>query len=138
MTWSLIRSILETRVDTWSKTLSPVLPIEFLNSKFVKPANGSRWARCSLIYSDSPMSRYLDGSDRVYSGVLAINFFTPRDRGSAEAEALLESLGDYFPYNATFSSGGILVRMVSPLSGGNHRPDEIYLHTPASIRFRAE
>lgn len=136
MSRARIRKLFESRLKNWADSETPAVPIAWENTNF-DPPKGQPWMRCTLIPADTG-SEYVEGADRRYVGVLALNLFVPRGQGSGPAEAIVAELEALFPANLTLTDSGFTVRTTTPLSAGRADPEPDVLGVPMSLRYYAQ
>lgn len=136
MSQARIRKLFEARLSAWAAAETPAVPIAFENTNFDPPKDGP-WMRCTLIPADTS-SEYVEGTDRRYIGVLALNLFIPRGQGAGPAEAIVAKLETLLPVNLALTDGAFTVRTTTPLSVGRADPEPDLFGVPMSLRYYAQ
>lgn len=136
MTQARVRKLLETRLKAWADGKVPPVPVAWQNANF-DPPKDRPWMRSTLIPADTD-SEYVEGTDRRYVGVLALNLFVPRGEGAGPAEAIVAELETLFPMNLILTDAGFSVRTTTPLSAGRADPEPDGFGVPMSLRYFAQ
>lgn len=136
MSQARIRKLFEARLSAWAAAETPAVPIAFENVDF-DPPKDRPWLRCTVIPADTS-SEYVEGADRRYIGVLALNLFIPRGQGAGPAEAVVAKLEALFPVNLALTDGAFTVRTTTPLSTGRAEPEPDVFGVPMSLRYYAQ
>ncbi|QQB32218.1 DUF4128 domain-containing protein [Achromobacter deleyi] len=114
MSQDLIRAAFEKRLNDWAKARAPALAVAWQNTKFTPPAN-AMYLRAYVMPS-ATISRDAAGDHRQYRGVFQVNAVMPIGAGSRSAEQLAAELDALFPMNLVMQSGGLAVRVRTPIS----------------------
>lgn len=136
MSQLLVKSILESRLNTWASTRNPPLRVAWQNVPF-SPAQGETYLRAFLLPAET-LSQDLAGSHRGYIGVFQVSIVCPISEGAGEAYTIAGELNTQFPMNGRYTSSGVTVQIVSPVSIGPALQDESIFTVPAFFNYRAD
>ena len=98
-----VRATIESRLETELQDTPPI-PVVFQNSAY-KPTPNSSWCQCLLSFGDSTYQSLggATGSTNNISGVVSINIFTPKGKGSGSNLKIAKRVRDL--YNRIIVSG---------------------------------
>jgi hypothetical protein len=114
MSQDLIRAAFEKRLNDWAKARAPALAVAWQNTKFTPPTN-AMYLR-AYVMPAATISRDAAGDHRQYRGVFQVNVVMPIGAGSRSAEQVAAELDALFPMNLVMQSGGLAVRVRTPIS----------------------
>lgn len=114
MSQDLIRAAFEKRLNDWAKARAPALAVAWQNTKFTPPTN-AMYLR-AYVMPAATISRDAAGDHRQYRGVFQVNVVMPIGAGSRSAEQVAAELDALFPVNLVMQSGGLAVRVRTPIS----------------------
>lgn len=93
--------------------------------------------RAALLPADTENPTLGDSFNRK-SGIFQLLLYFPDGGGMGSSETLADSLLNYFARSESFTSGGIVVRMLESPSINPSFTDGGWLVTPVSIRYTAD
>ena len=134
MSQALIRAAFETPLAAWAAVQSPALPVAWENVTF---APGTRHVRANLLPA-ATVSLDLLGRHRRYQGIFQVSLVMPQGDGMGPTEALVSSLEAEFPQHALFTSGGIRIYIVRPMSAAAALTSADDVMTPCSFRYSSD
>ncbi|KDD44774.1 hypothetical protein L532_2327 [Bordetella bronchiseptica OSU095] len=114
MSQDLIRAAFEKRLNDWAKARAPAVAVAWQNTKFTPPTN-AMYLR-AYVMPAATISRDAAGDHRQYRGVFQVNVVMPIGAGSRSAEQVAAELDVLFPVNLVMQSGGLAVRVRTPIS----------------------
>ncbi|NMU88411.1 hypothetical protein HGQ98_00725 [Achromobacter ruhlandii] len=114
MSQDLIRAAFEKRLNDWAKSRAPALAVAWQNTKFTPPTN-AMYLR-AYVMPAATISRDAAGDHRQYRGVFQVNVVMPIGAGSRSAEQVAAELDALFRVNLVMQSGGLAVRVRTPIS----------------------
>lgn len=133
MSQDLIRAAFEKRLNDWAKARSPALPVAWQNTKFTPPKNAI-YLRAYVLPA-ATISRDAAGDHRQYRGLFQVNVVLPIGSGSRAAEQIGAELDALFPVNLTIASGGLAVRVRTPISSGQPTTGDADHTVPISLGY---
>lgn len=133
MSNKLIRSLLQSRLNTWA-TAKPI-PVAWDNVKFTTPTGS--YIRASLLPADT-QSIDLEGAHRGYMGLFQLSVHVPLGTGPGQAETLAEELSVLFPMALRLESGAFWVQITSPCSQYPGLTGETHYMVPVRFKYRAD
>ena len=133
MSQDLIRAAFEKRLNDWAKARSPALAVAWQNTKFTPPAN-AMYLRAYVMPS-ATISRDAAGDHRQYRGVFQVNAVMPIGAGSRGAEQIAAEIDALFPVNLVMQSGGLAVRVRTPISSGQPTTGDADHTVPISLGY---
>ncbi|WP_033472519.1 DUF4128 domain-containing protein [Bordetella bronchiseptica] len=133
MSQDLIRAAFERRLNDWAKARSPALPVAWQNTKFTPPKNAI-YLR-AYVMPAATISRDAAGDHRQYRGVFQVNVVMPIGAGSRSAERVAAELDALFPVNLVMPSGGLAVRVRTPISSGQPTTGDADHTVPISLGY---
>ena len=127
-----VRATIESRLEDELKDTPPI-PVVFQNSSYTPTANSS-WCQCLLSFGDSTYQSLggATSSTNNISGVVSINIFTPKGKGSGANFKIAKRIRDL--YNRIIVSGVSFDPPIGPqvLEGSN---PEGYFQTQIRVSF---
>lgn len=114
MSQDLIRAAFEKRLGDWAKARASALAVAWQNTKFT-PLTNAVYLR-AYVMPAATISRDAAGDHRQYRGVFQVNVVMPIGAGSRSAEKVAAELDALFPVNLVMQSGGLAVRVRTPIS----------------------
>lgn len=132
MSDSLVRAAFETRIAAWAAAQTPKLPVAYQNVTFDPPVGA--YVRCWVLPNQTQCLT-VDGSHRERRGIFQVDLCMPMNAGSAGVQSLLASLDAAFPLSAPLQHGGILIYLLTPMSGATGRPDGTHYVVPVSCNY---
>jgi hypothetical protein len=134
MSHQIIRRIYEQRLAAWAAPRG--LRIAYQGVAF-EPSDGETYLRTFTLPAGTD-TQTLEGTDRVYTGVLQISVVTPAGNGTGDAEGLIDDLDDLFPTYLRLQQGDFEVMVLTPVEPGPAIVDDTTLTVPASFQYRAD
>ncbi|KDD89735.1 hypothetical protein L519_2179 [Bordetella bronchiseptica MBORD678] len=133
MSQDLIRAAFEKRLNDWAKARAPALAVAWQNTKFTPPTN-AMYLR-AYVMPAATISRDAAGDHRQYRGLFQVNVVLPIGSGSRAAEQIGAELDALFPVNLTIASGGLAVRVRTPISSGQPTTGDADHTVPISLGY---
>lgn len=130
-----IRQLLETRAKAFADANS--LPVVWQNVPAPSIDPGTTYLRVFILPANND-SETLEGEHIAYRGVLQIDVVTPINTGAGAAEAIAESIANYFPNNLRITGSSIVPHIVAPPSIAPALQNPESFTVPVSIRYRAD
>jgi len=134
MSHQIIRRIYEQRLAAWAAPRG--LRIAYQGVAF-EPSDGETYLRTFTLPAGTD-TQTLEGTDRVYTGVLQISVVTPAGNGTGDAEGLIDDLDDLFPTYLRLQQGDFEVMVLTPVEPGPAIVDDTTLTVSASFQYRAD
>ena len=127
-----VRATIESRLELELKKAPPA-PVVFQNSDY-KPTPNSTWCQCLLSFGDNTYQSLggATGSTNNISGVVSINIFTPKGKGSGTNFKLAKRVRDL--YNRIIVSGVSFDPPIGPQVLETSNP-EGYFQTQIRVTF---
>lgn len=126
-----IEAALFARVATLD--LEPTPPIAWPNRDFEKPAGP--YLRVTHIPNVN-RRLFLKGSDpHQRLGLLQIDAFTPKNKGSSAATELAGKIAEHFPADLPLASGAVTVRITKAPALGPAFADDTHWQVPVTIHY---
>jgi len=133
MSQDLIRAAFEKRLNDWAKARTPALLVAWKNTKFTPP-NNAVYLRAYVLPA-ATISRDAAGDHRQYRGLFQVNVVMPIGAGSRAAEQIQAELDALFPVNLVMQSGGLAVRVRTPISSGQAATGDTDHTVPISLGY---
>lgn len=130
MSLATIRAILEGEVATASAGVTTA----YENAP-ITPVAGVLYQQATLLPAEPDNIEI--GPGYTERGILQVNIFAPKDKGSAAATTRAIALRDHFPFAASFVSGGVTVNIIATPEIGPARAEDDRFMVPVRIRWHA-
>ncbi len=127
-----VRATIESRLELELQDTPPI-PVVFQNNAY-KPTPNSSWCQCLISFGDSTYQSLggATSSTNDISGVLSVNIFTPKGKGSGSNFKIAKRVRDL--YNRIIVSGVSFDSPIGPQVLENSNP-EGYFQTQIRVTF---
>ena len=132
MSNQVIRSLLETRLDTLSPSIATVKE----NTAYT-PVKGTTYQRVFVLMAQTENPTLGDGFKRE-RGILQVNLYFPEFVGSGASEARSELIKTLFKRGTTMQQGQIRVQVYASPYTGPAMNSEGFFMLPVSVPFIAD
>lgn len=133
MSQDLIRAAFEKRLKDWAKARTPELAVAWQNINFTPPSNAV-YLRAYVLPA-ATISRDAAGDHRQYRSLFQVNVVMPIGAGSRAAEQIQAELDALFQVNLIMPSGGLAVRVRTPISSGQPTTGDADHTVPISMGY---